>query len=241
MIRINLAPEEELQNPYPWIPDLSIFALTLVVGFVLMNFFIHLKESDIDTVKNSINRMETSDASWTESERLWRQINVKNRQLEEREKALRMITESKLARYRPVLLMEHLQTLKPEGVWLSKVQMLKSSTPKKSSGLKNSKSNASNSGLWDEITVQGHALDHVLLADFISALKSTQTQDVEPSDLRTQIYFDMVSLQQSRASDTDNGECTFDMVLRFKERVSEKHEVMVSDMVWPGGVDVLKF
>ena len=176
MIRVNLAPKEELESQVWFIPDLVVF---LFVAFVVFSFV----ESAMTGVKDNIAKValdrddlnEKTKAIMPTLER-FKTLGKDKESLMVKLRALQMITDSKLAKYRPLIAIEHLQNLKPDSVWLL--------------GLKVED---------NKIEFEAMASDNILVAEFITALKSTQFQDIDPSDLRTQVYFSQVTLSGTNA------------------------------------------
>ena len=70
-------------------------------------------------------------------------------------------------------MLEHLQTLKPDGLWYEKIKV--------DSGGK-------------KIEAEGKSFDPILVAEFMSGLDQTKIQKVDPVDVRTQVYFDNVEV-----------------------------------------------
>jgi hypothetical protein len=100
------------------------------------------------------------------------------------------------------LVLEHLLNLRPDGVWFSNLTIPVTGS---------------------SVTLQGFALDHVLVSEFAALLKATASQDVDAADLRTQVYFNDVQLQMAQlgrdGEAQDLGEVTsWTLNLRFAER-----------------------
>ena len=184
MIRINLAPKEELESQLWFLPELI---LMLVVGFVVFTV-VALEMSDI---KDNIATVTATRNDFNEKAKLilpklerFKTLGKDKESLMVKLRALQMITDSKLAKYRPLIAIEHLQNLKPESVWLSSLTLVEE----------------------NKIEFDAFATDNILVAEFISALKSTQFQDTDPSDLRTQIYFSQVVLSGTSAVEAMPGQ-----------------------------------
>jgi len=184
VIRINLAPKEELESQLWFLPELI---LMLIVGFVVFTV-VALEMSDIKdniatvtATRNDLN--ERAKQILPKLER-FKTLGKDKESLMVKLRALQMITDSKLAKYRPLIAIEHLQNLKPESVWLSSLTLVEE----------------------NKIEFDAFATDNILVAEFISALKSTQFQDADPSDLRTQIYFSQVVLSGTSAVEAAPGQ-----------------------------------
>lgn len=228
MIKINLAPEEELENHFWWVP----LVIAVVVLFFVSKFAVQMYLDDLRTQIVSI-QAETEEHNRGFEELKSKQDEFKARDaeredLENRLAALQRITESKILRYRPVILLEHLQNLKPEGIWFNRVSLLKTvaeqdpqaagngavqeQTPEAlaaaaaAEAAKTADGAAPQQNLiarinkeadQHEITITGRAFDNILVAEFLSALKSTQSQEVDPTSLRTMVYFSEIQLKQT--------------------------------------------
>ena len=111
------------------------------------------------------------------------QLTKEVEQLKKKLNSLKQITVSKIARYKPIIILEHLQNLKPEGVWFTH--------------LKDESDNSI-------IRLTGRSFDNLLVAEFLSALLATRLQEVDSTDIRTQVYFSSaylgrVSIANARA------------------------------------------
>lgn len=184
MIRINLAPKDELESQVWFLPELF---LMLIVGFIVFTV-VSLEMSDI---KDNIATVTATRNDFNEKAKQilpklerFKTLGKDKESLMVKLRALQMITDSKLAKYRPLIAIEHLQNLKPESVWLSSLTLVEE----------------------NKIELDAFATDNILVAEFISALKSTQFQDIDPSDLRTQVYFSQVVLSGTAAVEAAPGQ-----------------------------------
>ena len=113
-------------------------------------------------------------------------IDQQVQELEGKIKSLKEITASKIKRYKPIILLEILQNLKPAGVWFSHVE-----------------DETNNS----ELNIVGGAFDSILIAEFISKLNSTKFQQPVVYDLKTHVYFENIFLERvSNSGASDNGD-----------------------------------
>jgi hypothetical protein len=175
MIKVNLCPVEELEGPYWYVPDLAIALTVAVAGYFAVQYYLGTIQDDIDTVQQSITSLETSTKQLEPDLKRFETLDQDIQKLNAKLTALQNITVSRIERIKPLIVLEHLQNIKPMGVWYQSLDI----------GLSDP----------DEFKVSGQSFDSILTAEFMMALRSTETQDVEPSDLRTQIYFSGLSLR----------------------------------------------
>ncbi len=222
MIRINLAPATELESRYWWAPEAVSFvvATALIVGGII--YYRGLIEDEIARLSQESQNLQEAYAGLKSDLAQYDETQGKIRQLEQMRDAMIKITESKLDRYMPIILLEHLQTLKPEGLWLSDLSFKKVTlapgvipepppvaTPTEPApegqdgGMQETVKPAevppplvSTAGK-EKIEINGYAFDNLLLAEFMTVLKATRHQDTDASDLRTQLFFDAVNVEFS--------------------------------------------
>lgn len=187
MIRINLAPIEELDNQFWWLPDAAIFALVLAVTLTGVKFYLGTTEDEIARLQQDQATLEENLRVMEPELQRYQVLNTKIKDLENLGNSLGRITESKLARYLPIILLEHIQNLRPEGVWLTGIQF-------KNRLSVDGGTTPATSGGPVEIEISGQAYDNVILAEFMTLLKATRNQEYDAADLRTQAFFDAVGL-----------------------------------------------
>lgn len=206
MIKINLCPVDELENPYWYAPDLASILIVAIAAYLGVQYYFGTIEDQIAAVQS-----ETIDKRQAEQRlkpALERFKNLKSNiaDLNGRIQALQSITVSKVSRYKPVIVAEHLQNLKPEGVWY---QSLKIGT----------KADAT---LFE---LEGQAFDNILVAELMTSMRSTANQELDEADLRTQIYFGDLTLTETGLKSGSGGAFpelsgypTFFVKGKFKER-----------------------
>ncbi len=255
MITINLTPIEELENPYWWIPDAAAFAgvVTICLGAILL--YVHLVQGEIDaSLAEKARLIEETNALNPEVEK-FNGLNTKIAALDSKKNALTRITESKLVRYLPIILLENIQNLKPEGVWLNSLTFVDkkpeggdpggapvqvpppngAAVPPDgapaATGNKDANLFSDHRSKDYPITIEiiGSALNNIAIAEFMMALKATQNQSFEKSDLRTQLFFSDVGISFSQivtaeAAGKDEkikvrpNTVSFKLLLSFRER-----------------------
>lgn len=224
MIKINLTPVEELENPYWWIPDLAVLLLTLAISLGGVYIYVSTIEAEIAAQEADKNRMMAETQALTADVERYNSLNQKIEQLESKKFSLKRITESKLVRFLPIILLENIQNLKPAGVWLTalafidkKVDPAQAVAPPppadphqaaQAGGAAPAAAAAPKPTLVDGlgteypfiIEISGSATSNVQIAEFMMALKTTQNQAYEKSDLRTQLFFSDVAINFSQVS-----------------------------------------
>ena len=124
MIKINLAPAEELASPFWWAPDAIVFSS--VFGIAMLTSFLILSNitGQIDTVNAEKSKLDQENESLKGDVDRYASISKEIAELQRIKESYSRITETKLARYLPIIILEHLQNLKPQGVWFTKVEFL---------------------------------------------------------------------------------------------------------------------
>jgi len=175
MIKINLAPIEELENKFWFLPDLVFVVVIGVSSYLGVQFF--LGEMEAEIIKYTEERRDFKESLRRLKPDLERvaALQADLAQLDKKMKSLEEITVSKIARFKPIILLEHLQNVKPEGLWFNFLK------------------DESNDSI---IRLVGAAFDNLLVAEFMSALTETRIQEVDATDLRTQVFFPRVHLER---------------------------------------------
>jgi Tfp pilus assembly protein PilN len=246
VIKINLTPYEELENPQWWISDAVMLFLVMAVSFGAVYFYIASVEAEIALRDSDKQRMMEETNAMQSDVTKFNDLNSKIRTLENRKESLSRITESKLVRYLPVILMENIQNLKPDKVWLTSLAFVDKKKPADPNGnqpqtaaqaavdpnVRDGAPSFLQKGAEFPVTIElnGSAVDNVAVAEFMMALKATQNQTFEQSDLRTQLFFSDVGISFSQVSVNnkenpgDGGFVDFKLVLSFKEKLEGQPE-----------------
>lgn len=220
MIKINLTPFEELDDPRWWIPDAIVLALSMFFIFGGIYFYASTVEAEINAKENEKINMTAEIENLQGEVSKFNDLNTKIATLDNRKNALKRITESKLIRYLPVILMENIQNLKPDKVWLTGLTFVDKKKPEgqevlnapppepvPTEGTEPVEGAVPESQPVPDLTVarkdiefpvtieiSGAAVDNVAIAEFMLSLKATQNQAFEKSDLRTQLFFSDVGI-----------------------------------------------
>ena len=178
MIKINLCPIDELQNPYWWIQDVVVAATVTVGAFVAVQYYLGQIQVEIEEVNVKIEEINANEQKLASDLRRYANMEKDEAELQIKLTALQQITVSKITKYKPLIVIEHLANLKPEGVWYHYFKV--------------------GDANGDYIELKGQGFDNLLVAELMTALKSTASQQGDESDLRTLVYFDQVMLDQTR-------------------------------------------
>jgi len=175
MIVINLAPPEELENRYWYAFDLLIFCFSFLLFLGMSQIYIQHVENKITSIEAETKETTTQIAQLAPSLKRFDEIHHIIESEERNLRSIQNITTSKISRYEPVVLLEYLQTLKPDGVWISYIEEKSESAT---------------------INLTGGAFNHTAVAEFMTALSETQYAKHTNQDVRSLVYFTMVTLER---------------------------------------------
>lgn len=180
MIKINLCPVDELEFPvwYRYLPEISVFVVVLGAAFVGVQYYFGTIEEQIQVAQMETAEKVQATASLDPDIKKFKDLGQQIEALKQKITALQSITVSKIARYRPVIATEHLQNLKPDGVWFRRFSFGSKESP-------------------DGFALEGSAFDNILVAEFMTAMRATESQEKDEADLRTQVYFADLNLEKT--------------------------------------------
>lgn len=179
MIKINLCPIDELESQYWYVPDIAVAVVVAVVSFLGIQYYLGTIQEQIDTANSSIQSLNENTEKLAPDLLKFKGLKADIVVLNQKLDALKAITVSKISKYKPVIVVEHFQNLKPDGIWFESLKIGGAETP-------------------DKFEVKGQAFDNVLTAEFITALRSTGSAEPDESDLRTQVFFTGLNLVGSQ-------------------------------------------
>ena len=182
MISINLAPTEELENRYWYGFDLIAFLCVGLLLFGTSRIYIWYIDNKISTVEMEKNQIEAKIFSIKKSIDRFDEIHKLIDREEKNLRSIQSITTSKITKYEPVILLEYLQTLKPEGVWLDSIQ---------------------ESHDKNIIMITGGAYDNVLIADFMTLLAETQHVKASMDNIRS-VILEKISIDGNKTVEPKN-------------------------------------
>ncbi len=196
MIRINLCPLDELESEYWYVPDLACAAAIMLLSFFGAHYYLSSIQDKIDVAYEQTESLKSNTQKLQPELQRFKTLDKDIQELNGKLSALKSITVSKVSKYKPVVVLEHLQSLKPDGVWFSDIKIgvsREAPTPQNDGGAGGGDVNQS----WDDFIITGQSFDNLLTAEFITAVRATSSQEAENSDLRTQVYFDDLVLQNA--------------------------------------------
>ncbi len=180
MIKINLVPVDELENQLWWVADAAVLLIVACASFFASQWYLGKIQEQTDEVAVRATGLEESAATLEPEITRYAGLQAKKDALNEKLNSLKKITVTKISKFEPVIVLEHLQNLKPEGIWFSKLQIgIPAGTFK----------------------IFGQGFDNLLLAEFMTGIRSTETQEKDDSDLRTHIFFANLDLVDSAVSE----------------------------------------
>jgi hypothetical protein len=245
-----LTPVEELDNPQWWLPDVIIFMTFLALSYGGVYYYSSVIQEELAIKEADKQRIIQETGSLDSDVEKFNSLNTKISALASKKTSLQQITESKLMRYLPIILLENIQNLKPEDIWLDSLAFVEKKpndpnalppTPgaPPSMGAEGGGVSAPPPVMAENqfqandfpvhIEINGKGKSNVAVAEFMMALKATQNQRFEKSDLRTQLFFSdvaiaftQVSTQPARTESPDAVSpeiVEFKLTLSFRERI----------------------
>lgn len=237
MLRINLVPEETIRNTLWWtLPCVigTLVALVCIVGVRLYLDSLKINTTVLNSKKTEINAQIES---LKEKNKEFDPLNDEVTKLATKIEALQQITTSKLATYKPLIILELIQKLKPDQIWFTNIMIdrldLKelATASKKEQELQQQKK----PGLTDRpttkvqeqattikqprIVLSGSSIDPEAISKFIERLERTKDNMVADSDIRTKIYFKDLKLSKLNAEKKTKKEVTtFELTFDYVER-----------------------
>lgn len=208
MININLTPPEELENPLWMVPDILLAVLVCVIGYFSVGLYLDVERKAIDVILAEQQQIQSESAKFTpfveQLKRLDSQLQDVNKQLS----VMKGVSGELVEKYAPVIAIEHVQNLKPQGVWFTSFSISKDLNEKAAVQDGNNKAKNADAAKAEVaakvevaakdgtggVSFSAYALDHLLIAELMGSLRATKTQALEAGDMRTQVYFEDVTL-----------------------------------------------
>lgn len=175
MIRINLAPPNALKDKIWFVPELLFFLIITSSVYTGVTFFLKSIEDDTARIRAEIESINRDTENLNPDIQRFEQVTKQIESIGEKLQSLESLTVSKVGRYLPIILLEHLQKMKPEGLWFSTLRQ---------------ESNES------QIRISGGSFDNLLIAEFINSIVATRKRPTDPKDITSYIFFPNVLLDQ---------------------------------------------
>ena len=181
MLRIQLCPESELEDRFWYTYDVLGLFVVVLISWLAADLW-------LSNMRHETQRLNDATAVWdkqiTEADPLVQkfktldgEIELLNRKIE----ALRRITMTHPEKLRPIVVLDQLQTLKPEGLWYNMVSF---------------DDNA-------RIHMVGSSTDSLLISEFLLGLRETMNSDTWTNDIRTQIGYQNIEVKIMNRVDAD--------------------------------------
>jgi hypothetical protein len=178
VIKINLCPIDELENQYWYVPDLAVAVMICLACYFGVDYYLNMIEDEIAVVnQETVELGEKFDQLQPDLER-FKTLDADIQELRTKIESLKSITVSRISKYKPIIALEHLHNLSPEGLWYKELKLTKDQT----------------------FEITGEAFDNLLLSELIGNLRATESQIDDKSDLRTQVYFSQIRLSETTIS-----------------------------------------
>lgn len=210
MIRINLTGESGQRFDPKYLIDIAVLLVIMAIGHYGMQYYLSVAKESINIVKSETDGVSASLEKLKGETARFESLEGDIKKLTGKIDAIRSITVSVFERYKPLIVLEHLQVLQPDGLWYDSLKMTD-----------------------DKVEIAGAAFDNMLIAEFLTAIDSTKTQELDPVDLRTQVYFDYAKLKNTQlgGKTADNRKSTkFSIDVGFKTREYSKEKLALNDV-----------
>ncbi len=185
MLRVNLGSSgesDEKHVSYWYLFDLIVLIVVVLAGYLGIQQYMVIAKAGIGVIESETRSIRDSIAKLQQSIGRYDTIESDIKQLNNKLQAIKAITVSAFEKYKLIIVLEHLQILQPSGVWYNSLQVKE-----------------------NNVSIKGAAFNNILVAEFLTALESTKTQEVDPVDLRTFIYFESSRLLGTTAAQVSLG------------------------------------
>ena len=199
MIKINLTPIDELDNPLWFVPDVAAFVLAATGCWFFLTSAVEEKLMEVEELQTETAQIQSSYDNIAQDLEKFKNLENEVATLQGKISALKQITVSKMSKYESVVLLEHLQTLKPDGLWYEKIEI---------------------NSAGKRIEAVGRSFDPILVAEFMGSLNDTKTQKVDPTDMRTQLFFSNVKIVTINQPEQTGGDIDIEKFPTYKLDIS---------------------
>ena len=199
MIRVNLSGTANVVQSNRWyLFDLIVLLVVVGGGYYGVEYYIDAARDSIRIINAEKEDIMNSVRKLKSEEERYNKIEAEIAKLQAKIKAIEDITVSVFTRYQPLIVLEHLQVLQPDGVWYDSLNITNSS-----------------------VSIAGGAFDNLMVASLITAVDSTKLQGIDYNDIRTYIYFDTNKLLKTEIGTINNHPMfNFSLELTFKSKAT---------------------
>jgi hypothetical protein len=182
LIKINLIPPEYLENKYWFIPDLIVIIGVYLSCLQISNYILAIEENETLALVEQKEDLESKLKDLKKDITHYKSLIQRKNTILNKINSIKSISSSSSDKIIPLLALEYVHDSLPYGVWLTYLNL----------DDKNK-----------EISLVGGSFDSLLIAEFISNLKSSQ-YDMQTNNKSTKppIYFNKVFLD--RVTNTGN-------------------------------------
>lgn len=174
MLRIQLCPEGELENEHWYTYDALVFCVMAMLTWMAAGFWLNTMRDEIlrlnDTAETWDKQTAEAQPMLQRHKALKSEIDVLDRKIE----ALKRITLNHPEKIRPIVVMEQLQTLRPEGLWYLTLTLDDS----------------------NRLKIQGASMDSLLISEFLLGMRETMNPETWTNDVRTQVGFQNITVKE---------------------------------------------
>ncbi len=244
MLRINLVPEETIKNTLWWILPCFVGTVVALILIIMVRIYLDSLLLQTTALNSRKTELDTQIASLKEKNKEFDPLDQELSKLTVKIEALQQITSSKNSTYRPLIILELLQKLKPDQIWFQDITIEKVPLPTASDANK-----APQPGLLDRrpkqaetpkpqaqapqlprIILSGGSTDPEAISKFMQQLEVTKDNLAIDSDLRTKVYFKDLKLSKLSSSKTEkkditNFEISFDYAEKSAQPVTEQKDI----------------
>jgi hypothetical protein len=181
MLKIQLCPESELENRQWWVSDAVVAVLAITVSYFSAT-------SALNAIKDETLRLNAVKLNWTKqydeiapSLGKFKNLDAEILLLNAKLASLKRITVSKIDKVLPIVVMEQIQTLTPQGVWVHSAKFHEDRS----------------------ISVSGSSKDSLLISEYLLGVRETMNPETTTADVRTRIGFGDLGIKEIKSSDKD--------------------------------------
>ena len=175
MLKVQLCPPQELENKRWYLLDAIVVILILIFsGAGIGLYLVDLQDSitNLNAEKQNFEGRQTALKPQVEK---FKNLDIQIGELQKKIAALKNITVSKIEKIKQIVVLEHFQTLRPNGVWFQGLTI----------------------GENSKFELQGSTFDTILVAELMMNLRETAMFQDQMSNVRNLIYFAEIKIKKT--------------------------------------------